>query len=205
MMELGATVCTPRAPACLTCPGVQLCATRGELAGATKVPRQKKREIHYALDCRHGKVFLVQRPGNARLMAGMWELPEVEAPASGAKAPSNGAGEIAAMKALRHPKAKSNAIESGGAPKRHTILNGANPTRGIDKERSGSASLCPCFTLRHSITTTDYTVRVWRMPEPNGAPGKWIPVQQLARVALTGLARKILRQQGRIAVSAGQV
>src|ERR1700722_10862870 len=33
MMELGATVCTPRAPACLTCPVVDLCATRGGLGG----------------------------------------------------------------------------------------------------------------------------------------------------------------------------
>src|SRR5579872_889128 len=30
MMELGAIVCTPRAPSCLTCPVVELCATRGE-------------------------------------------------------------------------------------------------------------------------------------------------------------------------------
>src|ERR1700686_3732793 len=36
MMELGATVCTPRAPGCLTCPVIKLCATRGELAAATK-------------------------------------------------------------------------------------------------------------------------------------------------------------------------
>src|SRR5271169_2298027 len=32
MMELGAVVCTPRVPACLTCPVVELCETRGELA-----------------------------------------------------------------------------------------------------------------------------------------------------------------------------
>ena len=30
MMELGATVCTPRAPQCLICPANQSCATRGE-------------------------------------------------------------------------------------------------------------------------------------------------------------------------------
>jgi A/G-specific adenine glycosylase len=30
MMELGATVCTPRAPQCLICPVNELCATRGE-------------------------------------------------------------------------------------------------------------------------------------------------------------------------------
>src|SRR6202008_2890940 len=47
MMELGATVCTPRAPGCLTCPVVELCATRGELAGAEKKSRQVHREIHY--------------------------------------------------------------------------------------------------------------------------------------------------------------
>ena len=52
MMELGAVVCTPRAPGCLTCPVIELCATRGELAPAGKTAPQKKREIHYALDFR---------------------------------------------------------------------------------------------------------------------------------------------------------
>jgi len=78
MMELGATVCTPRAPSCLTCPIVELCATRGELAGSSKPARQKKCEIHYSLDYRDGAVFLVRRAPNVRLMPGMWELPEVE-------------------------------------------------------------------------------------------------------------------------------
>jgi hypothetical protein len=36
MMELGAVVCVPRAPACLTCPVVKLCATRGELAATSE-------------------------------------------------------------------------------------------------------------------------------------------------------------------------
>jgi A/G-specific adenine glycosylase len=161
MMELGATVCTPRAPACLTCPVVEMCATRGEMAGTAKAARQRKREIHYALDCRDGRVFLVQRARDARLMAGMWELPEIPA---GAKAPSNGAGEIAALKALRHPKAR----------------------RG-----DGVAA---CFTLKHSITVTDYTVRVRRQAVPKGVRGEWVAVERLSRVALTGLARKILRK-----------
>ncbi len=166
MMELGAMVCTPRAPACLTCPVGELCATRGELAGAAKTARQQKREIHYALDfrngdCRDGAVFLVQRPKDARLMAGMWELPEIT---SGAEARFNQPGMIAALKALRHPKAK----------------------RGD--------SVGSCFTLKHSITVTDYTVRVWRMAIKSDVVGKWIPVDKLAGVALTGLARKILRK-----------
>jgi len=81
MMELGAVVCTPRSPGCMTCPVVELCVTRGELAATAKSAPQKKREIHYALDCRNAgilEVFLVQRPRDASLMAGMWELPELD-------------------------------------------------------------------------------------------------------------------------------
>jgi A/G-specific adenine glycosylase len=79
MMELGATICLPRQPMCLMCPVVELCAIRGELRKSQKKPRQTKRAIHYTLDCRDGSVFLVQRPANASLMPGMWELPEVPA------------------------------------------------------------------------------------------------------------------------------
>ena len=74
--ELGATVCTPRGPGCLTCPVIEMCATRGEMGGGAKAARQKKKEIHYALSRRDGEVFLVQRARDASLMAGMWELPE---------------------------------------------------------------------------------------------------------------------------------
>jgi adenine-specific DNA glycosylase len=142
--------------------------------GRAKAPAQKKREIHYALDCREGKVFLVQRAKDAALMAGMWELPEI---GSRAKAPSNGAGVTAALQALRHPKAKLTAT-----PKHGTASE--SPRR--DHSRA-------CYTLKHSITVTDYTVRVWRVDAPESASGKWIAVERLGRVALTGLARKILR------------
>jgi A/G-specific adenine glycosylase len=139
MMELGATVCTPRAPACLTCPVVEMCATRRELVGSTKATRQKKCEIYYVLDCRDGRVFLVRRPREASLMPGMWELPEVE----------NG--------------------------------NGTSPTS---------------FTLRHSITVTDYTVRVTRAQARGAKNGRWVSKSRVTNLALTGLARKILRASG---------
>jgi A/G-specific adenine glycosylase len=160
MMELGATVCAPRAPGCLACPVVGLCATRGELAGTAKTARQKRQEIHYALDLRDGAVFLVQRARDARLMAGMWELPEMAGPVLGA-----GKQQV--------PPAR--------------FASRRNDNQG----ESGSRLW---FTLRHSITVTDYTVRVWRTPMPTRVRGEWVAVRQLARVALTGLARKILRK-----------
>jgi len=137
MMELGAVVCTPRAPACLTCPVVELCVTRGETAPKAKPARQNKREIHYALDRRDGEVFLVRRPPDASLMPGMWELPELT---------------------------------------------------------TGNVAGSPSFTVRHSITVTNYTVRVWHAAVPEHVDGKWIPMGRVRQVALTGLAQKILRK-----------
>lgn len=160
MMELGATLCSPRRPSCLACPVVEMCATRGEMARAAKRGRQRKREIHYALDFRQrdeddaGAVFLVRRPRHARLMAGMWELPEVAAEA----------GEQQIARFARNDRTKS-----------HSRL---------------------WLTVRHSITVTDYTVRVWRMSSPSGIRGEWVRSDRLARIALTGLARKILRKAG---------
>ena len=80
-MELGATVCVPGQPECLSARSLD-CVSRGEVrfAGngpAQKSVRQKRRDICYSLDHRNSSVFLVQRPKHASLMPGMWELPEI--------------------------------------------------------------------------------------------------------------------------------
>ncbi len=132
MMELGATVCLPRQPKCLICPVYKLCVTRGEHPRRAKPP-QRKREIYDGLNINEDSVLLVQRPQNAPLMAGMWELPELSSP------------------------------------------NGKEPQ----------------FTLRHSITVTDYTVKV--MNTLAKVEGQWVRKSRLVKLPLTGLARKILR------------
>ncbi|SPE44181.1 A/G-specific DNA glycosylase [Candidatus Sulfotelmatobacter sp. SbA7] len=50
-----------------------------------------------------------------------------------------------------------------------------------------------CLTLRHSITVTDYSVRVTRGAATAGTPGRWVSKPHLSTLPLTGLARKILR------------
>jgi A/G-specific adenine glycosylase len=159
MMELGAVVCTPRGPVCLTCPVIQWCATRGELPREGKAARQTKKEIHFALHRRGGAVLLVRRAKNVSLMAGMWELPEMAE-----------TGVVLAQKQIPPPRFAS---------------------RRNDKGLAESELL---FTLRHAITVTDYTVRVWRDEAATCVEGKWIPAARLSKVALTGLARKILRK-----------
>jgi A/G-specific adenine glycosylase len=78
MMELGATICVPRGPLCLQCPVVDLCRTRGEHV-TLKREKQKVRRVAYLLAVRtrggRAEVLLEQRPQEASLMAGMFELP----------------------------------------------------------------------------------------------------------------------------------
>ena len=51
----------------------------------------------------------------------------------------------------------------------------------------------PWLTLRHSITVTDYAVRVVRSAPPEESVGQWMPKARIPKLPLTGLARKILR------------
>jgi A/G-specific adenine glycosylase len=84
MMELGATVCLPRGPLCLQCPVQPVCVTRGEHA---VTPRKAlvARDAFYSFMEKDGLVLLEQRPADASLMAGMWQLPELDAaPVDGA-------------------------------------------------------------------------------------------------------------------------
>ncbi len=63
----------------------------------------------------------------------------------------------------------------------------AAPPKGRKKRHQ------PWQTFRHSITTTHYTVNVIQAPATRG---KWISVEEISRVPLTGLTRKILRAAG---------
>ncbi len=79
LMELGATVCTPRAPRCLACPVSRRCAARAAgdaeslpVKGARTAPRRVEATAAYLL--RRGRVLTVKRPAGG-LLGGLWELP----------------------------------------------------------------------------------------------------------------------------------
>lgn len=78
MMELGATICLPRAPLCLQCPLYAMCRTRGEHI-TPKKRGQRSMPAAYLLSLRKRgtltEVLLERRPVDASLMAGMYELP----------------------------------------------------------------------------------------------------------------------------------
>ncbi len=51
----------------------------------------------------------------------------------------------------------------------------------------------PAFTLRHSITISDYLVSIYILPGAK-LPGRWIPMTKIDHLPLTGLTRKALRR-----------
>ncbi|WP_152396473.1 A/G-specific adenine glycosylase [Paenibacillus guangzhouensis] len=88
LMELGALVCTPKSPQCLTCPVMAHCA--GRIAGMeeslpvktkAKPPRPEYRSVAIIEGAGEhaGQVIVRQRPAEG-LLARMWELPHVLAP-----------------------------------------------------------------------------------------------------------------------------
>jgi A/G-specific adenine glycosylase len=88
MMELGATVCLPRAPQCPACPLAPHC--RARLSGtARELPVKLRRAGPIRIDRtvlvieKAGRVLLWQRGAESSRMAGFWELPE-QAELSGA-------------------------------------------------------------------------------------------------------------------------
>ncbi|RAV16352.1 A/G-specific adenine glycosylase [Paenibacillus contaminans] len=134
LMELGATVCTPRSPHCLTCPVMERCGARLEgreaelpLKTKAKPPRPEARAVALVEGSgpHAGKLLVRQRPTDG-LLARMWELPHVAlapAPGAGAAAKSRAAGggnagspaaagaHAARMAALRAELAASDGVD----------------------------------------------------------------------------------------------
>lgn len=79
LMELGALVCTPKAPNCSACPLAPHCVARqrglqGEIPARSALPPTlQEREVAVVIR-RGSRVLLVQRPSAGR-WAGMWEFP----------------------------------------------------------------------------------------------------------------------------------
>lgn len=80
LMELGATVCTPRAPRCGACPVAAFCAARAAGTQEERPARTRAKPVPHedtavAVVERAGRMLLVRRPADARL-GGMWAFPQ---------------------------------------------------------------------------------------------------------------------------------
>jgi A/G-specific adenine glycosylase len=149
LMELGAMVCTPRAPKCLVCP-VRVDCEAFRLGLQERLPelaprRPAIRQVLAAAIVRsHGKVLLYQRHG-VELMRGFWELP-------GGECGENEEPRAALVREARERYGLR--LEAGDqvARVRHTIMNRRITLHAFEAR------------LRGELTRDDKT-RVWLEPE----------------------------------------
>lgn len=90
MMDLGARVCTARAPACAACPVAADCVARiedrmAELPGKRTRAAARRKRVAMLVVVSNGEVLLEKRPPTG-IWGGLWSLPEIEAGADPAKA-----------------------------------------------------------------------------------------------------------------------
>lgn len=172
MMELGATICLPREPKCADCPVRKWCVTQGEVSRAeqsSQSSRQRKIEIWCSLDRRHGKV-----EGTGRGNAGGHRNTLTSANTNVKIRLVQRSTKISLMAGMWE-------LPQSSAPPRHLP----------DSARWRS--------FRHSITVTNYTVHVLRntpLPSALAAKSKWIAIDRIPQLPITGLTRKILKADG---------
>jgi A/G-specific adenine glycosylase len=175
MMELGATICTPRAPQCLICPVEKFCRAR-QLGIQDLIPEKRKKRATVAvtlaaaiLTDRQGRCLLLPPPqAHTRkataediptLVSGMWHFP--------------------------------------------TIAAGKNPERELRNYLSENFSkvsdlptLVALKKVRHAVTYRAITLLPFRaefqtLPKIPGA--KIVPLQNFAPVPVSNLTRKAAR------------
>jgi A/G-specific adenine glycosylase len=179
MMELGATVCAPRAPQCLLCPIAKFCRAR-QLGLTDRLPEKRKKrvteEVTLAaavfLDHRGRTLILPPSGLNARratkneiapLVSRMWQFPMV-------RVREHAAAELQSFLAE---------------------LNSAVANHG--------ARLEPLSEARHTVTYRKITLLPFRVAVaalPTVSGGKVVPltdVSSLSSLAVSNLTRKIAR------------
>ena len=173
VMELGATVCRPKNPDCFACPLLSVC--RAARSGRVdtipvKSPKKAKREIRWAVLRieANGWVALQKRPPG--LLAGTWLPPAVELAAHETPMSSvcSLVGSLAAAGALPSAFAQPQFIE--------TVVH-------VFTHRQLTAEVFEVTTKRRPVSKTAADDSDWRWARTNGK----------SRLALSSLARKILR------------
>jgi len=119
LMELGATICTPKAPRCGGCPVATDCRSRGLLGrhpAQLHPPKAIAQKVLWPLAIVHyrGKILLRRRQADG-LLAGLWELPGAEI------APTENA-EAVVRKELR-PLSTTGLVPQRLGELRHSITN----------------------------------------------------------------------------------
>jgi A/G-specific adenine glycosylase len=167
MMDLGATVCTPRVPSCLRCPLRRLCRAKG-LGLQEKIPVSAQRPVlsHRHMTAaiildREKRVLVVRRPASG-LLGGLWKFP---------------GGEIGPKEAVEEALARTVREELGLCvrPVQSVAL-----VKHVYTHFRVTFHVCRCVMVRG------------RPKSLEGREWKWVSEAELRRLALSKAERKIL-------------
>ncbi|MDW8327437.1 MAG: A/G-specific adenine glycosylase [Anaerolineales bacterium] len=174
LMELGATICTPRAPACPRCPVRDWCrAEQLGLQHARPAMRKRAPSPHRVLAVgvirKRGRVLLSRRADDG-LLGGLWGFPSVSLSGAEDGAPSG---------------ASSNAARD--------LQRGLRQSLGVRVSVQA-----PLQTLHHAYTHFRVTAHVficdWLAGQPKGQlQVKWLPLSRLGRYPMGKIDRSISR------------
>ena len=184
MMELGATLCTPKSPQCLLCPVAQFCEGRKQgIAEFLPEKRRKRATVQIILAAAvlvngKGETVLLPPPQNAKekasvdhiptLVSRMWHFPTVSV-----------TGEPAATLA--------------------SFLGKTMP-----RVQTGKWRLVPAGKVRHAvtyraITLLPFLIEARKIPFLQGA--KQVPLNDISSLPVSNLTRKVARAALAAAVS----
>ncbi len=174
MMELGATVCTPRNPLCLVCPLAAECRARSKgLQDALPVKAARTAPLEVVESCalvvRDDRLLIVRR-GNGRLWEGFWEFPTIHV--SGADPAGRSFGEGVDL--------------SEGVRRLTGVRVGVGPV--VKTVRFG--------VTRHRVELSAHAARpLDGEPEPEPGPGlieaRWEPREALAERPFGAASRRL--------------
>jgi A/G-specific adenine glycosylase len=180
LMELGATVCTPRQPACPKCPLRARCSARAKglvdqlpnLGARTSATT--RRFLAFVAE-RRGRVLVRQRP-NGVVNAHLWEFPNVEV--------SDGAS--ASPELLREHLGFIAKRATPLCTIKHSITRYRITVEAwLVQPAAGAPASGPAGAVKKTGTR--------RIGDRRSAAGYWFSIAELDRLAFTSAHRKILR------------
>lgn len=176
MMELGATLCTPRSPQCLLCPVAEFCQAR-KLGVTWAIPQ--KRNKRAVIEIVLAALVLVDSRGCTLL------LPP---PKSRTKATATNDVTTLLSRMWHFPTVQ---VREDAAHELRTFVRSS-----ILSDKSATAKLEALPKVRHAVTHRQITMLPFRLemaklPRVRGA--KALPLNDLTTVAISNLTRKVAR------------